>query len=88
MREFRWCSENPSHYNPPAQEVCGLCGASFVRPSPSLEGLIRRCPVCAYQNLLGADRAGPRGVCARCGHLLAVCSQCGTLIRADGASLM
>lgn len=86
MKRFRWCSEDPSHYNPPTQEVCGLCGAPFIQPDPSLEGLIRRCPLCAYQNLIHGDRVGPHGVCERCGHLLAICSQDGTLIRAEAAA--
>jgi hypothetical protein len=86
MRRFRWCSEDPSHYNPPTQEVCGLCGAPFVLPDESLEGLIRRCPLCQHQNLIHGDRCGLHGVCERCGHLLAVCSQDGTLIRADSST--
>lgn len=86
MRRFRWCSEDPSHYNPPAQEVCGICGAPFITPDDSLDGLIRRCPICAHQNLIHGDRVGPHGVCEQCGHLLAVCSQDGTLIRADNST--
>lgn len=86
MNRFRWCSEDPGHYNPAAQEVCGLCGAPFVRPDPALEGLIRRCPLCSYQNLIHGHRVGPHGVCERCGRLLAICSQDGTLIRAEAAA--
>lgn len=66
--------------------MCGLCGAPFIYPDASLEGMIRRCPLCAHQNLIHGDRVGPHGVCEQCGHLLAVCSQDGTLIRADSST--